>query len=126
VTTDILDRLQIDPGHRTVGELIQERAAAAHEIRMLRAEILKLRGVRDRGGAVPAFPVSSEKSAAVSRQLLIGLADLSEQLSVARSTIYRWLSEGKFPQPVRIGDRAVRWRVADVQAWCSAREQRPY
>lgn len=126
MTTDILDRLQIDPGHRTVGELVQERAAAAHEIRMLRAELLKLRGIRDRGGAVAAFPVNSEKSAAASRQLLIRLTDLCEQLAISRSTIYCWVSEGKFPPPVRIGDRAVRWRVADVQAWCGAREQSPY
>jgi hypothetical protein len=48
---DILERLQLDPGRRTIGELIQERAAAVHEIRALRGEIHKLMGVRNRGNA---------------------------------------------------------------------------
>lgn len=36
---------------------------------------------------------------------------------VARSTWWRWLQEGRIPQPVRIGPRAVRWRLADLQHW---------
>jgi hypothetical protein len=37
--TDILQRLRIDPGQRTLGQLLQDREAAALEIERLRAEI---------------------------------------------------------------------------------------
>jgi hypothetical protein len=39
---DILDRLRIDPGQRTLGQLLQDREAAAHEIGRLRSEIERL------------------------------------------------------------------------------------
>jgi hypothetical protein len=41
--TDILNQLRIDPGQRTLGELLQDREAALHEIRLLRREIERLR-----------------------------------------------------------------------------------
>ena len=34
---DILDRLRLDPGPRTIGRLLQDREAARHEILRLRA-----------------------------------------------------------------------------------------
>jgi len=37
--TNILERLRIDPGQQTLGELLQDREAALHEIRMLRREV---------------------------------------------------------------------------------------
>lgn len=40
---DILNQLRIDPGQRTLGELLQDREAALHEIRLLRREIERLR-----------------------------------------------------------------------------------
>jgi prophage regulatory protein len=30
------------------------------------------------------------------------------------STIYRWIAEGSFPAPVRLGPRAVAWRWSDL------------
>ena len=29
--------------------------------------------------------------------------------AISNSTLYKWISEGRFPAPVRIGPRAVRW-----------------
>lgn len=40
-----------------------------------------------------------------------------QRYGVARSTWWRWLSEGRIPKPVRIGPRAVRWRMDDLLAW---------
>ncbi|WP_369973867.1 helix-turn-helix transcriptional regulator [Pelomonas sp. KK5] len=42
--------------------------------------------------------------------------------SLGRSTIYRLISEGKFPRPVRIGDRAVAWRQTDLDSWSETRQ----
>jgi len=36
---------------------------------------------------------------------------------VARSTWWRWLSEGVIPAPVKIGPRATRWKLSDLEAW---------
>jgi hypothetical protein len=38
---DVLERLRMDPGQRTLGQLLQDREAAAHEIRKLRAAVSK-------------------------------------------------------------------------------------
>lgn len=106
---DILERLQMDPGRRTIGELTQERAAAVQEIRALRGELNKLRSARNRSDGLSAgSPENAEVPAAVPRQLLMRLTDLCAQLAVSRGTIYQWMSEGKFPHPLRIGERAVR------------------
>ena len=45
---------------------------------------------------------------------------------LAKSTIYRLMSIGQFPAAVKIGPRAVRWRVEEVQAWISERNRATY
>ena len=40
---DILDRLRLDPGHRTLGQLLLDREAAAHEIERLHRALESLR-----------------------------------------------------------------------------------
>ena len=35
----------------------------------------------------------------------------------SKSTIYRWMDEGVFPQSINIGSRCVRWRSDDFQRW---------
>jgi hypothetical protein len=42
VALDMLDRLCLDPGTRTIGELMQEREWAAWEIRRLRRDVDRL------------------------------------------------------------------------------------
>ena len=41
---------------------------------------------------------------------------------LGRSMIYRYVKEGRFPAPVRIGNRAVAWRESDVSAWIAERK----
>jgi prophage regulatory protein len=40
---------------------------------------------------------------------------------LGRSTIYRWIAEGSFPAPVRLGPRAVAWRWSDLERWTQSR-----
>lgn len=35
----------------------------------------------------------------------------------AKATIYDWISKGRFPEPVKLGARAVAWRAADLKEW---------
>ena len=55
-----------------------------------------------------------------SRELL-RREEVEARLSVSRNWIYTEMRAGRFPEPVRIGKRAVRWRVADLNAWLSER-----
>jgi prophage regulatory protein len=40
---------------------------------------------------------------------------------LSRSGIYAAMAEGRFPRPVRIGGRGVRWREAEILAWIGSR-----
>ena len=53
---------------------------------------------------------------------LLRRTEVEARLGVSRSWIYSEMRAGRFPEPVRIGTRAVRWRVADLKEW---EERRP-
>lgn len=43
--------------------------------------------------------------------------DVEARTGLSRSTIYLRVAKGHFPKPVRLGDRAVGWIEAEVDAW---------
>lgn len=47
--------------------------------------------------------------------------DLAASLKLGVRTIWRMLSTGSIPQPIRLG-RSVRWRRATIEAWLAERE----
>ena len=51
---------------------------------------------------------------------LLTLREVCELLKVSRSSVYKWISEGTFPAPIRIGDRAVRWQSDQIANWRKA------
>jgi len=57
------------------------------------------------------------------KRTLAKLPQVMTRTDLKKSTIYFWMSRGKFPKPMKIGDRAVAWRIADIEAWEAA--QRP-
>ncbi|MBX9653850.1 excisionase family DNA-binding protein [bacterium] len=48
--------------------------------------------------------------------LLITAKEFAQKLNVSLRQIWRMLSEGRIPQPVRLGG-TVRWRLAEVKSW---------
>lgn len=60
-----------------------------------------------------------DKGATETRRVtrLIRLPEVQHRVGLGRSTIYRWMAEGKFPKPVQMGGYAVAWVEADVEAW---------
>lgn len=40
---------------------------------------------------------------------------------LTRTTIYRMMREADFPEPLKIGARAVRWKESEVIAWIESR-----
>jgi len=53
--------------------------------------------------------------------LLLRLPAVMKLTGLGRSTIYRMVAERRFPTPVRITNRAVAWRRADLDQWSEAR-----
>lgn len=49
------------------------------------------------------------------------LPKVRERTGLGRSTIYRMISQGRFPMPVKLSARAVGWHKADVDAWLHER-----
>ena len=52
----------------------------------------------------------------VTQPLLIDSRQVGELLNLSARTVWRLLSAGKLPQPVRIG-RSVRWSREKLEAW---------
>lgn len=48
--------------------------------------------------------------------LLIQAEELARMLGVSTRTLWRLLSAGRLPRPVRFGGNT-RWRLAEVKAW---------
>ena len=134
--TDILARLRVDAGQLTLATLIQERALAALEIERLRARVDELGGrsaaLLGRQGrtsrqarSTPSVPIQTKGSNAeqttrhLDRTALLRLKDVSQLFGMSRSTIYKRVSEKTFPAPMRISERSVRWRMADLEEWSS-------
>jgi prophage regulatory protein len=47
--------------------------------------------------------------------------EVEDRTGLARSTIYDLKKEGLFPQPVKLGKRAVGWRESDIRRWLAER-----
>lgn len=43
---------------------------------------------------------------------------------LSRSTIYEWIKQGQFPQPVKLGARIVAWRESELDDWLKKRQSR--
>lgn len=52
---------------------------------------------------------------------IIRLKEVIDSTGLARSTIYKYISEGTFPKPVSLGDRCVGWVDIEVHEWILAR-----
>jgi excisionase family DNA binding protein len=56
--------------------------------------------------------------------VLIPAEEVATMLGVSERTLWRLLSAGKLPEPVRIG-RNTRWRAAEVRDWIEQGCPRP-
>ena len=52
---------------------------------------------------------------------LLRREEVETRCGIARSSIYRFMRCGQFPEPVRVGPRAVRWRASEIEAWLAGR-----
>ena len=52
---------------------------------------------------------------------LLKRAEVERAVGLSRSAIYRLMDQGKFPRPVIVGAKAVRWFSAEIQDFISSR-----
>jgi prophage regulatory protein len=47
---------------------------------------------------------------------------VSERTSLSRTTIYRLVSQGSLPAPIRLGPNSSGWLASDIDNWIMARK----
>ena len=52
---------------------------------------------------------------------LIRLPEVKHRVGLGRSTIYRWMAEGRFPKPVQLGGYVVAWPEDEIERWILGR-----
>ena len=52
---------------------------------------------------------------------LLRRPEVEARTGLRRAAIYSAIKAGKFPRPVRIGDRAVAWSEAEIDGWIAER-----
>ena len=64
-----------------------------------------------------------DKGATETRRVtrLIRLPEVQHRVGLGRSTIYRWMAEGKFPRPVQLGGYSVAWAESEIDGWVADR-----
>lgn len=62
---------------------------------------------------------------------LLTIRQIEIKIGLSESTIYKYMGEGGFPRPLKLGNTAVRWRESEIDAWianlptAAYREPRP-
>lgn len=52
---------------------------------------------------------------------LINRSEVERRTGLSTTTIYRKMRAGTFPLPIKIAERAVRWRESDIEQYVEAR-----
>ena len=47
--------------------------------------------------------------------------EVEARCGIARTTVYRLMRAGLFPEPIKIGPRAVRWPASEIESWLASR-----
>jgi prophage regulatory protein len=114
------------PSLRTADRLLAYIAAYEMDADGARAPPARFRGPTSakharrtrKGGAMTRTP-KEEKTRWPRRFLRI--SEVQALTGLARSTIYAWSAQGRFPAAIRLSPRAVRWSESDVQEWLRER-----
>jgi prophage regulatory protein len=57
------------------------------------------------------------------KPVLLRLPNVVAATGLARSTVYKLISAGQFPAPLRLTTRAVAWQLSEIEAWIASRER---
>ena len=54
---------------------------------------------------------------------ILKLKQVTEKAAISRSSLYAKVKQGKFPAPVKLGERASGWIEDEIDAWIEQRIQ---
>lgn len=54
-------------------------------------------------------------------QQLIRKKAVLERTALSNTSLYRLITKGEFPKPIKLGPRAVAWVEDDIQKWIESR-----
>ena len=54
---------------------------------------------------------------------LIRRREVEEMTDLSKTTIYRLMRQSDFPEPLKMGARAVRWNKDEIEDWVAKRER---
>ncbi|GAB7563032.1 hypothetical protein LG202_10710 [Methylobacillus methanolivorans] len=49
------------------------------------------------------------------------ITELKSRLGVSSSSIWSWVKQNKFPQPIKLSANITAWKASDVETWAQAR-----
>ena len=52
---------------------------------------------------------------------ILRLRHVLQRVPVSKATLYRWIAEGEFPAPVRLGGNCVGWKRSVINEWIENR-----
>ena len=96
----------------------QATRASKQQVRAAMPEVVKARST----GAMPSFDEWPDNA-------WVRQADLVRDpkhptrptpLPVSPATFWRWVRDGRFPEPTKLGKRITAWKVGEVRAWMAA------
>ena len=50
------------------------------------------------------------------------LPKVLQATALSRSTVYAMMADGRFPKPMKLGERAVGWPEVEITAWLESRK----
>jgi len=68
-----------------------------------------------------SVPMPAGRRDTDSPSLFLRLPAVMKMTGLGRSTIYRMVAAKTFPSPVKIANRAIAWRRADLDLWSDSR-----
>jgi prophage regulatory protein len=64
-----------------------------------------------------SFPATEAKPARPGQRARKARPARPGRLPVSPATIWRWVADGRFPKPIRLGPQVSAWRIDDVLLW---------
>ena len=52
---------------------------------------------------------------------LLRREEVETRCGITRTTIYRLMRCDQFPEPIKVGPRAVRWPASEIESWLAGR-----
>jgi prophage regulatory protein len=96
------------PSYRLMSRIQSQSGSHSDELRILNAATTKPR--KQRVQPLTFLPETG----------LLRIETVISILGIGRSSLWKGVKEGKYPQPVKLGPKTTRWRAEDIRAYLNS------